>query len=648
MQIRALAVFSLTGDRRVVRFGPGLNIVTGWSATGKSSLLDIAEFCLGRTHPTYPVGVLTTAISWFAAEIEHAGISVVVARPAPASPTATVTNAVLLFGTSIDDISLDQLVANTDAKTIRAELSRLLGIPENQVRPGTLMQGPLAASASQALLLCFQGQAEIANRSHLFHRADDEEVEEAIRSTLPYFVGAVDVDTIALSRELSERQRDLRRARARLERARVSSDREVEGAAGLLAEAGVLGLTDPAQEFRGGNAVEELRRVRDLDLDQRVDDGATQTDAVLAPLRARQRELTSYMAGLEHRLSVLTRSTQETAAFRDELDEQRHRLGAIGLVHAGSPDEASAACPVCGQEVTADLDQVSAIRSDLSELDARLGDLREHQPVATGTRRQVEDALRQLRSELREVTLGIDAAVGASGQVATTGDLRARQSFLQGRATEFLASLPQGDASVQRLTQEVERLERETSELEDRLNPASFLGRTASLLRVISTDVTGWARRLLLGYGDEGVQIDPNALTIVADTRQGPVELDRMGSAANIMGYHVTAHLALHKWFVEQDRPVPNFLVLDQPSQVYFPDDVRLMEDEEISDEDRARITSLYELIRDVVAGLDGRLQVIVLDHANLAQDWFQAAVVENWRNGHALVPHEWIDTAPA
>jgi Protein of unknown function (DUF3732) len=117
-----------------------------------------------------------------------------------------------------------------------------------------------------------------------------------------------------------------------------------------------------------------------------------------------------------------------------------------------------------------------------------------------------------------------------------------------------------------------------------------------------------------------------------------------MGSAANIIGYHVAAHLALHKWFIEQGRPMPQFLMLDQPSQAFYPDDVLRPEDDEISDEDRARVTALYTLLRTVTTALDNRLQVIVLDHANLNVSWFQDAVVANWRFGEALVPSSWID----
>ena len=39
----------------------------------------------------------------------------------------------------------------------------------------------------------------------------------------------------------------------------------------------------------------------------------------------------------------------------------------------------------------------------------------------------------------------------------------------------------------------------------------------------------------------------------------------RMGSGENWVGYHLIAHLALHQWFVQRQRPVPSFLFLDQP-----------------------------------------------------------------------------------
>jgi len=64
MQLLFLAFYSASGERRDIRFVPGqLNVVTGASATGKSALLDMLEYCLGRDRIMMPVGPITATVS---------------------------------------------------------------------------------------------------------------------------------------------------------------------------------------------------------------------------------------------------------------------------------------------------------------------------------------------------------------------------------------------------------------------------------------------------------------------------------------------------------------------------------------------------------------------------------------------------------
>lgn len=147
-------------------------------------------------------------------------------------------------------------------------------------------------------------------------------------------------------------------------------------------------------------------------------------------------------------------------------------------------------------------------------------------------------------------------------------------------------------------------------------------------------------------FGLEGsehyVRLDPVELTVAVQRPGGRVPLGRMGSAENWVGYHLVAHLALHHWFATNDRPVPRFLMFDQPTQAFFPEEVVDAADDENADWEAVR--RQFTLMRDVVAALTGDLQVIVCDHANLADDWFQDAVVENWRNGVAFIPTDWLE----
>lgn len=105
--------------------------------------------------------------------------------------------------------------------------------------------------------------------------------------------------------------------------------------------------------------------------------------------------------------------------------------------------------------------------------------------------------------------------------------------------------------------------------------------------------MTEMAQRLGLEHADSGVRVDLGRLTVVADTDAGPVYMDTgIGSAKNWVGYHLSTVLSLQQHFIRRSRPVPSFLVLDQPTQAFFPADTT---DAEIPDEDRVDALAQFE-----------------------------------------------------
>ncbi|MFH9090776.1 DUF3732 domain-containing protein [Streptomyces sp. NPDC017673] len=116
-------------------------------------------------------------------------------------------------------------------------------------------------------------------------------------------------------------------------------------------------------------------------------------------------------------------------------------------------------------------------------------------------------------------------------------------------------------------------------------------------------------------------------------------------SAKYHIGYHLVAHLALHTYMRSNSRPVPSFLMLDQPTQAFFPEKPR--DASKVQDADWATVTAYFTLLDEVVQLNKGDLQIIVSDHANLPEPWFQNAVIANWRpddegNRNALIPSDW------
>ena len=151
---------------------------------------------------------------------------------------------------------------------------------------------------------------------------------------------------------------------------------------------------------------------------------------------------------------------------------------------------------------------------------------------------------------------------------------------------------------------------------------------------------------------NDPVSLEINDLSVKVKGTDRDDYLSEIGSGSNWLSYHVAMILALQQFFMSlQHSPIPGFVVIDQPSQVYFPKKLVLREDEEVDepdfkrDEDTQAVRKVFNVLGNVVEAARGRLQVIVLDHAP-REVWGgidNIAELEEWRDGRKLVPVEWL-----
>ena len=180
--------------------------------------------------------------------------------------------------------------------------------------------------------------------------------------------------------------------------------------------------------------------------------------------------------------------------------------------------------------------------------------------------------------------------------------------------------------------------------LAEHVNAQDVEERVYTFLNLIADHMTQHATTLDLEHADGRIRLDLKRLSVVAETVAGPIPLNRIGSGENWVGYHVVALLALHRWFRDRNLPVPGFLVLDQPSQGALPPEAdRSGSIDWLADADRQAVHSLFEFMHAASRAIGDGFQLIVLDHAHLDDDWFNAAIVEEWRGDGALIPVEWI-----
>ncbi|MGO4832012.1 DUF3732 domain-containing protein, partial [Rhizobiaceae sp. 2RAB30] len=73
-------------EPRKLPFDPGaVSVVTGWSGTGKSSIVNIIDYVLGSGSCSIAVGAIRNAVSWFGLTVETDNGLMRIARPKPAA-----------------------------------------------------------------------------------------------------------------------------------------------------------------------------------------------------------------------------------------------------------------------------------------------------------------------------------------------------------------------------------------------------------------------------------------------------------------------------------------------------------------------------------------------------------------------------------
>ena len=618
-----------------------MNIITGDSKTGKSALISIVDYCFGSSSCAVPAGAIRNSVSWYALRITDGSAEHFIARRAPDRGRASSSGAYYAVGSTLTIPGGDELSATTNIDTVVERLKSIVGInlsvhepPEGQTR------NPLTTTLRHALAFVFQPQNEISQPGFLFHSQSDNWVAQAIKDTLPYFLGAVDDNFVAGKARLRELQRSLRDRERTLARLEALASGGLNEAAALLAEgrdAGLLAQDEAPESW--DSAVETLRVAVNASPEEqliRYEESPDQTELLrLNDERASLRhQLTRHQDELEATRTLLSNEN----GFVRETHEQVSRLTSLRLF-ANSEEPC---CPLCDQPTT-NLPSSGTLEVEMQRVSEQLERVTRHTPGLEALILEQEQRINETKRLLQENRTALDALQRSDNRLTQLRDSAARRAYVLGRISLFLETLPQV-ADNSELRAEISELQREIERLETELSDENIQERLDSILSVISRNLTTWAEQLELEHQGNPFRLDLRYLQVVADTNDGPIRMDSMGSGANWVGCHLIAHLALHSWFVQKSRPVPHFLFLDQPSQVYYPAEQNIESSLiDLEDEDRAAVIQMFELVRDVVNELHSGFQVIITEHADIAEDWYQEAVVERWRNGNALIPAEWI-----
>lgn len=642
-QILNIIVYGKNGKVRSINLKPdAVNIVTGQSKTGKSALIHIVDYCLGRRECNIPAGVIRKHVEWYALKLQTSSGEVFIARRNPEQGKDSSEDIYIEIGTSLSFPKAANLIKNANLEALTSILNQILGIGEYTHEPKagqTRKTG--AADISKALFYCFQEQSEIDDQKFLFHRQGEPFIAQSIKDYLPYFLGAITNEYIQNKEELRKLKRKLKQVEARISERNMLKGMSFERAFALLNEAksvDLIAANEPLQE-----SWSNVRRLIDEALSRDIDSNPSEPNVdILNDLLDRKQRIRETYRSASLELNSLKDLKNSSNMFGSEMKEQKSRLESINIFgHTGD----SETCPLCSSKLPYAIPSAEAIRASLKDINSQLEAVTNDTPHLDLMIKKAHEKLEEINKELIEVNSSIASLQTTIPRISALCDFNSRRAMIKGRLSLYLENIPSNDMDSSDDKLEAERISKQIRTREDQLNNETLTERLESILSYISTQITLLARRLEIEHSDCPMRLDLKKLTIIADHAQdGPIPMPKMGSGETWVSLHLVTHLVLHNWFFKKKRPVPQFLFLDQPSQAYFPPDTSAEIVREQTNEinpDRQSIIRMFKLIADET----NNFQVIISEHADIREDWYQALVRENWWDGNnKLVPVEWID----
>lgn len=444
--------------------------------------------------------------------------------------------------------------------------------------------------------------------------------------------------------QLRDARRRLSRTTAQLQTAEITSQTVDVELQALANEARTVGLADISAEAPRAELLASLRHARQAG----VDAAPALPDAAAQERRLELELATTSLRGQLRRLMadrrLLLEDRYAEGPYAEALTQHAGRLTSLNLLDLAEDGSANSTCPACGQEMH-DADPTAAqLRASLAAVTQQLEDLATAAPRRQQALIDLDERSTAIRDQFHAGEAALESLLAADAATQESTSAAAARDFTRGRIDATLSrAAAVDDLELARLRQQVANIAGELQALELELDADEEREQLTSRLVAISRDMTRYANQLQLEHAGESVRLDLARLTVVTDTPSGPTPLYQIGSAANWIGYHLATHLALHRYFVAQDRPVPRLVMLDQPTQAYYPSEASQRSGIPETDSDREAVLATFALLRDVVAELAPELQIIVCDHANLGDDWFAAAVKYNWRDGAKLIPSSWL-----
>ena len=612
--VNKVLIWLLDESLRTLEFVPNkINIITGPSATGKTSVINILDYCLLSSSNKIATDVIGNSAAWYGIQISFGERIYTIGRKSSRSPQGSNE----FYFSATGELPL-KMTNNTTESIIKKLLSVEFGLDNRTKVPygGNYMAKGAQTSFRTFLAFNILRGDTIDSHEVFFDRMNIPRVKEQLVRVFGMALVPGSFDNMIFE---DERKRLVEQLKALLNRENSLtsyymsfSDSIVE----LFGRAQSLGLA-PSGLFNVDQCFEMLTNF--------VSDDFASFDSstleLIDRLKRSRREVT-------RRLTNIKLYESQLVEYRKSVEKRVDSLEPVEFL----------------KRAVADLIDVPSYGRLLVYLEQELASMRKTLRDTSPLPVQLSDLKAELESELKEVDFQI-ASIG-SDNYEYIAEAKRLMFFGELKAKLELFDLPMQSKDVDLLhSQLIERRNAIDISLE---NYKDARTKARTLLEDYIEKYMKMAGSALPVYSSYTVKLDLSNLNLsFADPRTG--QLVVTGSSSSDLFFHICLHLGLHDFFLSKKSPyVPQFLVLDQLSRPYYEASRRVGNDDGLIDDDRAKLTSAFHLIDSFLEGViqsGDHFQFIVLEHVAPADlelmNLKHYHLVEDFRDGNALIP--WV-----
>lgn len=634
-----------------------VNVITGTSQKGKSAIGKILDYCLASSTCQIPKGPIRTTVEWYAVGLFLEGEYMFIARKEPGDERSS--REFFMQSDSNPFVPLPAALArNTSLDQMKTILNKKAGLAHIPVETAEQAQKSYGGAMGFRDLMAFNflPQHIVANPQTLFYRTDNAVYFERLKKVLPLAIGVISQEGLLAELEHARLQKDIRTLKGELNVRQEAMKTWQQEAQAFYQKSVELGLVPEELLDNDTNSYSDrLKRVKDC-----YDRGERPSPVGMAARYAQHLTYTkNRMQKLERERSTLKRRLLKCSAFDHTVEKFQHSLQSqqdrMSVAEKLADLSQESVCPMCGTAAVSALPRLVELAQESASLATRVG------RTDNVRKSHFLDMTQQLQKELGEtedriwkVQMHLKRLEGQQQNVKVYQDREREAARMIGKIEQLLETAT-GSEATEEMKARLNKLDTEARELAQQHDFSKRSQRTKAALGGLTEKIAAHAKALSLEWADAKPAIDPSHLTLYFTTpgkKQQKTYLSELGSGENWMGYHIATFLALHGLFSNQgdECPVPSFLLIDQPTQVYFPAKTNTYDnrDDLHLDDDVRKATNIFRVLHDALGEMEEPPQVIVTEHAD-KDTWgeFDVNEVANWRDGRtdsALIPKDWLD----